>query len=97
MEALREKMCKLGYVERRNIAYEFRWADGRQERVKELAEELVRLQVDVMVTQTTFVAAAAKRATATIPIVMASTQDPVSESRQGARADHSAGGADTRG
>ena len=77
VDALREQLRKLGYVEGRNIAYEFRWAAGRQERVQELAEELVRLKVDVIVTQTTFVATAAKRATATIPIVMASTQDPV--------------------
>jgi len=77
VDALREQLRKLGYVEGRNIAYEYRWAAGRAERVQEMAEELVRLKVDVIVTQTTFVAAAAKRATGTIPIVMASTQDPV--------------------
>jgi len=75
--ALREQLGKLGYVEGRNIAYEYRWAAGRQERVQDLADELVRLKVDVIVTRTTFVAAAAKRATATIPIVMASSQNPV--------------------
>ena len=75
--ALREQLRKLGYVEGRNIAYEYRWAAGRQERVQDLADELVRLKVDVIVTRTTFVAAAAKRATTTIPIVMASTQNPV--------------------
>ena len=77
VDALREQLRKLGYVEGRNIAYEYRWAAGRAERVQDLADELVRLKVDVIVTRTTFVAAAAKRATATIPIVMASTQDPV--------------------
>ena len=76
VDALREQLRKLGYVEGRNIAYEYRWAAG-PERVQELAEELVRLKVDVIVTRTTFVAAAAKRATATIPIVMASASDPV--------------------
>ena len=77
VDALREALRKLGYVEGRNIAYEYRWAAGHQERVQDLAEELVRLKVDLIVTRTTFVAAAAKRATATIPIVIASTQDPV--------------------
>ena len=77
IDALREELHKLGYVEGRNIAYEYRWAAGRQERVQDLADELVRLKVDLIVTRTTFVAAAAKRATTTIPIVMASTQNPV--------------------
>ncbi len=77
IDALREQLRKLGYVEGRNIAYEYRWAAGGEQRVQDLAEELVRLQVDVIVTRTTSVAAAAKRATATIPIVMASTQNPV--------------------
>ena len=77
VDALREQLRKLGYIEGRNIAYEYRWADGRDERVQALADELVRLKVDVIVIRATTVAAAAKRATATIPIVMASTQDPV--------------------
>ena len=77
VDALREQLRKLGYVEGRNIAYEYRWAAGRQERVQDLADELVRLEVDVIVTSTTFVAAAAKRATATIPIVMAGAGNPV--------------------
>ena len=77
VDALREQLRKLGYVEGRNIAYEYRWAAGGEQRVQDLADELVRLQVDVIVTRTTSVAAAAKRATATIPIVMASTQNPV--------------------
>jgi len=77
VDVLREQLRKLGYVEGRNIAYEYRWAAGREERVQELAEELVRLKVDVIVTRTTFVAFAAKRATGTIPIVMAGAADPV--------------------
>ena len=77
VDAFREQMRKLGYEEGQNIAYEARWAAGRNERVRDLADELVRLKVDVIVTRTTFVAAAAKRATATIPIVMAGAQNPV--------------------
>jgi putative ABC transport system substrate-binding protein len=77
VEAFREQLRSLGYVEGRNLLFEFRWAAGKDERLPELASELVRLKVDVIVTRTTFVAAAAKRATSTIPIVMASAADPV--------------------
>jgi len=76
-EALVEQLRALGYVEKRNLAIEFRWAAGREERAQELAEELVRLKMDAIVTRSTFVAAAAKRATSTIPIVMANAADPV--------------------
>jgi putative ABC transport system substrate-binding protein len=76
-EALFEQLRALGYVEKRNLAIEFRWAAGREERVQELAEELVRLKMDAIVTRSTIVAAAAKRATSTIPIVMAISADPV--------------------
>jgi putative ABC transport system substrate-binding protein len=75
--AFRDQLRALGYVEGRNLRIEFRWAAGKQERVQELAEELVRLNVDAIVTRSTFVAAAAKRATSTIPIVMANASDPV--------------------
>jgi putative ABC transport system substrate-binding protein len=77
VDALREQLRKLGYIEGRNIDYEYRWAAGREERVQDLADELVRLKVDVIVTRTTIVAAAAKRATGNIPIVMASAANPV--------------------
>jgi len=77
VEAFREQLRSLGYVEGRNVVFEFRWAAGSEERIPELAAELARLNVDVIVTRTTFVAAAAKRATSTIPIVMASAADPV--------------------
>ena len=76
-EAFREQLRALGYIEGRNLSIEFRWAAGREERVPELAAELARLKVDVIVTRTTFVALAAKRATGTIPIVMLSSADPV--------------------
>lgn len=67
----------LGYVEGVNIAIEFRWAEGNYGRLADLAAELVRLNVDLLVTQGTPAARAAKRATHTIPIVMASVGDPV--------------------
>ena len=68
---------ELGYVEGQNIAIEFRSADGSLERLSDLAEELVRLQVDVIVAGSTVGAKVAKRATTTIPIVMANVGDPV--------------------
>jgi len=77
VEALRTGLRDLGYVEGRNIAIEFRWADGKYERLPELAAELVRLKVDVIVTHGTPGTFAAKRATAAIPIVMAVSGDAV--------------------
>ncbi len=76
-EAFREQLRDLGYVEGRNLAIEYRWAAGKNELIPELAAELVQLKVDLIVTRTTFVAATAKRATSTIPIVMAGAADPV--------------------
>ena len=66
-----------GYVEGRNVRIEYRWAEGAYERLPTLAEELVRLKVDVIVTQGTPAAFAAKAATPTIPIVMAIAGNPV--------------------
>lgn len=77
VEAFREQLKALGYLEGRNLSFEFRWADGNQERLAEFAADLVRLKVDAIVTRTTDVAAAAKRATSVIPIVMATSADPV--------------------
>jgi putative ABC transport system substrate-binding protein len=68
---------ELGYVEGQNIAIEFRSADGSLERLSDLAAELVRLQVDVIVAGSTVGAEASKRATRTIPIVMANVVDPI--------------------
>ena len=77
-KVFREALQELGYVEGRSIAFETRWAEGRPERLAGLAAELVRLQVDVIVTASTSAARAAKGATRTIPIVMASgADDPV--------------------
>ncbi len=66
-----------GYVEGRNILIDYRWAEGKAERFSELAAELVRLKVDVMVTPGQQATLAAKLATTTIPIVMVGVQDPV--------------------
>lgn len=75
--AFRDQLQTLGYVDGRNLTIEFRWADGNETRLHEMAAELVRLKVDAIVTRATFVAIAAKRATSTIPIVMANAADPV--------------------
>jgi putative ABC transport system substrate-binding protein len=69
--ALRESLRGLGYVEGQNIAYQARFAEAKVERLPDLAAELVRLKVDVLVTQGGLATAAAKQATSTIPIVMA--------------------------
>jgi putative tryptophan/tyrosine transport system substrate-binding protein len=77
VEALRAGLRELGYIEGKNIAIEFRWADGDYDRLPGLAEELVRQKVDVLVTYSTPGAMAARRATQSIPIVLASVADPV--------------------
>jgi putative ABC transport system substrate-binding protein len=68
---------KLGYVEGKNVAFDYRHADNKHDRLPTLADELVRLKVDVIVTLSTTAALAAKRATRTIPIVFVSAGDPV--------------------
>jgi putative ABC transport system substrate-binding protein len=73
----RQGLRDLGYVEGQNIGFEFRSAGGRLDRLPELAAELVRLKVDVIVTWFTPTALAAKQATHEIPIVMAETGDPI--------------------
>jgi putative ABC transport system substrate-binding protein len=74
---LREALRELGYIEAQNFAFEFRSADGKSDRLPELAVELVRLQVDVIVAVRTPCAVAAKRATTAIPVVMVSVADPI--------------------
>ncbi len=76
-EAFREGLRELGYVEGRNIAIERRSADGKPERLQDLAADLVQLRVDVIVTATTAATQAAQRATTTIPIVFALADAPV--------------------
>jgi putative ABC transport system substrate-binding protein len=75
--ALDDGLRELGYVEGRNIVVERRFAGGKQERLPDLAAELVRLNVDVIVTGSNPVIAAVKQATVTIPVVMAASRDPV--------------------
>jgi putative ABC transport system substrate-binding protein len=76
-EAFRERLRDLGYVEGHNVAFVSRWAHGKREGLPALAAELLRLKVEVIVVGGTPAAQAAKHATATIPIVMASVADPV--------------------
>ncbi len=77
LEALRQGLRELGYDEGRNIAIEWRFAGATDERLPDLAEELVRLKVDVIVSINTPPSLAAKRATRTTPIVFARVSDPV--------------------
>jgi len=77
IEAFRQGLRELGYVEGRNYIIEYRSADGRSERFPDLAAELVRLKVDVILTRGTPAVMAAKSATGTIPVVMAASSDPV--------------------
>jgi len=75
--ALVQRLRELGWAEGRNLAIEYRWADGNTERLGELAAELVGLKVDLIVTSSTPAVLAAKQATAVIPIVFATAGDPV--------------------
>ena len=78
-DAFLQGLRALGRVEGRNVAVDWRFADGRYERLPGLAAELVRLKVDVIVAVTTLCVQAARQATATIPIVMVGVPDPVGE------------------
>ena len=72
-----QRLRELTWIDGRNLAIEYRWAEGRNERYAEYAAELVRLKVDVIVTVATPPTVAAKQATAVIPIVFAAASDPV--------------------
>jgi ABC-type uncharacterized transport system substrate-binding protein len=72
-----QRLRELAWVDGRNVAIEYRWAEGRNERYAEAATELVRLKVDVIVTSATPATLAAKEATAVIPIVFGAVSDPV--------------------
>src|SRR5437870_4183347 len=76
-EAFRQGLRELGYVEGKNIVIEWRFAEGKSERVPALAVELVHLKVDVIVSGGSVLTRAVKEATVTIPIVMAQDIDPV--------------------
>ena len=76
-DALRQGLRQHGYIEGQNLVIEYRSADGRAERFPDLAAELVRLNVDLIVTRGTPAIFAAKNATKTIPVVMAASGDPL--------------------
>src|SRR4029450_505605 len=78
LEAFRQELSKLGWIEGKTITIEYRFAEQKNERLPELAAELVRLKVDLLGATTTPSALVAKSATTTIPIVMVSAADPVS-------------------
>ena len=77
LDAFVARLRELGWIEGRTVAIEIRWAEGRRERVAEIAAEFVQLKVDVIVTSATPPTLAAKQATAVIPIVFAAVSDPV--------------------
>jgi putative ABC transport system substrate-binding protein len=77
LQAFRQGLSELGYVEGRNVAMELRWAEGKYDRLPGLARELVGLRMDVIVAVAVPAIRAAKEATRTIPIVMAAVVDPV--------------------
>ena len=77
--AFRQGLRDLGYVEGKNIVIEYRYAEGKNDRLPELATDLVRLKVDLIVVTAGPPASAAKKATTTIPIVMTNSTDPVGE------------------
>ncbi len=77
LEAFLRKLRELGWVEGQNLIIEYRWAEGKVERLPELAAELVRLKVDLIVAPAGSAALAAKKATSSIPIVMIFPSDPV--------------------
>ena len=77
VKGLIEGLRELGYVEGRNIRFEYRWAEGKFDRLSELAADLIRLKVDVIVAFVTQASEVAKNQTSTIPIVMVGVGDPV--------------------
>ena len=79
VEAFRQELSKLGWVEGKNITIEYRFAEQKPERLPELAADLVRLKVDLIVGTSGPAASAAKGATSAIPIVIANAADPVGE------------------
>jgi putative tryptophan/tyrosine transport system substrate-binding protein len=76
LESFKQGLRERGYVEGKNIAFEYRYAEGREDRLPELAAELVQLKVDIIVATADVGAQAAQRATKTLPIVV-TTGDPV--------------------
>ena len=79
VDAFRQELSKLGWIDTKNVTIEYRFAEQSSDRVAEFAAELVRLNVDLIVASGGVTPAAAKGATTTIPIVMANSADPVGE------------------
>ena len=79
VDAFRQELSKLGWIEGKSITIEYRFAEQKSELLPERAADLVRLKVDLIVTTSGPSALSAKKATASIPIVMANTGDPVGE------------------
>ena len=77
VEAMQGRLRELGYSEGRDVAFEFRWAEGKLERLTQLAMELVDLKVDVITAFSTPAGIAAQKATTTSPIVFSAVGDPV--------------------
>ena len=77
LDAFRQGLRELGYIDTQNILLEYRWAHAQYEHMDDLVAELLRLQVDVLVVDSTRAGLAAKRATSTLPIVLATSADPV--------------------
>ena len=79
VEAFRRGLQELGYIEGKNILVEYRYIEGKRDRIPSLVAELVQLKVDVLVSPNLPAIRAAKQATKTIPIVMVTNWDPVAE------------------
>jgi putative ABC transport system substrate-binding protein len=77
IDAFRQGLRELGYLEGQNIVIEYRYGEGKTERLPELAGELVRLKVDVIVTASTLSVQAAKKTSGTVPVIFTAVNDPV--------------------
>jgi putative tryptophan/tyrosine transport system substrate-binding protein len=77
LESFRRGLRDLGWIEGRNVVVDYRWAEGRFDRLQEIADELVKLNVDIIVAPSSIYTEAARRATSTIPIIFASHADPI--------------------
>jgi putative tryptophan/tyrosine transport system substrate-binding protein len=77
VEAFEQQLWTQGWIDRRTVAIEYRWAEGRPERLADIAQEFVRRKADVIFAPVTMAALAARKATSTIPIVFALVGDPV--------------------